>query len=71
MQRLCNAYVPPLCRLCNGSLKRRYIDVTYLEERSCMHKRWIEENETGKVLQSAYPMSIQPEALTGSFGCID
>jgi hypothetical protein len=30
MQRLCNAFVPPLCRLCNGSLKKRYIPITYM-----------------------------------------
>jgi hypothetical protein len=30
MQRLCNAFEPPMCRLCNGSLRRRYNLVAYL-----------------------------------------
>jgi hypothetical protein len=29
MQRLCAAYEPPLCRLCNGSLKRQYKAIAY------------------------------------------
>jgi hypothetical protein len=29
MQRLYTAYVTPLCRLCNGSLRRRYKGVAY------------------------------------------
>jgi hypothetical protein len=31
MQRLCNAFEPPLSRLCNGSIRRGYIHIANLE----------------------------------------
>jgi hypothetical protein len=65
MQRLCAAYVPPLCRLCNGSLKRRYNGAMYLEDGSCMCKRWIEKNEMGEVLQRAYSIEHTASSYNG------